>query len=1218
MLLTTFVVGGGESPPHSPQVAVVQSSPEVTSIEISIPPATIERISAGGMDFHKIRLPEMENAETPGKPELPFLRFLVAIPKGSTPRIRMLESRFDTMTGSRIFPAQSADGEETRTFEMDEELYASDEYVPHDVVALGAPATMRDIQVVPVEVHPVQCNPAREELRVYRFVSLEITHDGGTTIDAEPHSPAFTPIYESEVLDYTGHQPPDSGYHPAGYLIITPDEFYDAVLPLAEWKHRKGSMTTVARISEVGTTDEEIRNYIRDVYSTRTPRPSYVLLIGDTDRLVTHSLSYPPVPSTDHYYSMLEGDDYFSEVLVGRLSAASEAELNVIVAKILGYERNPYLDETEWFERALMVGGNYPSYVTTAVLTKKWVRDQLLAEGFSQVDTVFYPPTNDPAAIAAHIDNGVSFVNYRGWARTDGWHYPEFRKDDVYFLSNGWELPVVTSITCGTGNFGLGTCFGEAWLRTGTPTTPRGAVAFVGPTSLQTSTKYNNCIDSGFYRGLLHQDLHLLGQAMYKAKLEVYRNMPHFMWSNQNPEFYFHAYNVLGDPGLVMWTSVPESLSVAHPPTAPVGHSVFEVEVRNSNLQPVEDAVVCLWKGTEVYSTGLTDGFGVVRFSIEPTTPDTMWVTATCHNYLPYLSHTVVQSRQYVGYDSHVVDDLSGNGDGNVNPGEAIDLEVHISNYGSIDTVQAANATLASADLFVTISDSVHEYGDLPPGTTAAGAYGFSVSEACTNDHQLVFTLTIASTDSIWTDIFEVLISAPALFAIDQTVIDPDSTLDPGETLDFVVALENRGRLEALAISGLLRSPSTISVVDSLGTFGDISVGGTSENSLDPFTISVPPSAAEGRTIWLTLQLSGSDGFTDSIALPVLIGSIGEDDPLGPDEYGYYAYDSHDTLYGECPVYEWLEIDSLGTVHLLDNDETFVVPLGFDFTYYGSTYDQISICSNGWLSLGSTWMVDAQNWHIPAALGPPCLVAPFWDELDPTFCDSSAVYYYSDAAAHRSIIEWKYYPLLLCPPATECSLVALETFQTILYDPAHYPTRTGDGEIVFQYKEIVNGDTINAYATVGIEDEAHERGLEYSYDGEYPEAASPLAPELAIKFTTDRPDTFATEVREDPIDPEPRIFTSPASWPNPFRSETSIHFALPVQGRVILSVYDVSGRLVRELTRGYEGPGPQVVVWDGRDDVGRALSAGPYFVRFEAAPDHGAPWRALLKVIVMK
>lgn len=46
-----------------------------------------------------------------------------------------------------------------------------------------------------------------------------------------------------------------------------------------------------------------------------------------------------------------------------------------------------------------------------------------------------------------------------------------------------------------------------------------------------------------------------------------------------------------------------------------------------------------------------------------------------------------------------------------------------------------------------------------------------------------------------------------------------------------------------------------------------------------------------------------------------------------------------------------------------------------------------------------------------------------------------------------------------------------------------------------------------------------------------------------------------------------------------------------------VGIYDVGGRLVRELTRGRFAPGPQRTAWDGRDTQGRDVAAGVYFVR---------------------
>lgn len=74
----------------------------------------------------------------------------------------------------------------------------------------------------------------------------------------------------------------------------------------------------------------------------------------------------------------------------------------------------------------------------------------------------------------------------------------------------------------------------------------------------------------------------------------------------------------------------------------------------------------------------------------------------------------------------------------------------------------------------------------------------------------------------------------------------------------------------------------------------------------------------------------------------------------------------------------------------------------------------------------------------------------------------------------------------------------------------------------------------------------------------------------------------------------------PAS-PNPFRHHTTLRWALPTAGPVRLQVFDVAGRLTRTLQDGWMSPGEHNAVWDQRDDAGRVVSAGLFFVRFEAA-----------------
>jgi len=56
----------------------------------------------------------------------------------------------------------------------------------------------------------------------------------------------------------------------------------------------------------------------------------------------------------------------------------------------------------------------------------------------------------------------------------------------------------------------------------------------------------------------------------------------------------------------------------------------------------------------------------------------------------------------------------------------------------------------------------------------------------------------------------------------------------------------------------------------------------------------------------------------------------------------------------------------------------------------------------------------------------------------------------------------------------------------------------------------------------------------------------------------------------------------------------------PATVRVNLDVFDVSGRLVRQLVHERPSTGQVVVEWDGRDDNGGEASSGVYFYRLVA------------------
>jgi hypothetical protein len=115
--------------------------------------------------------------------------------------------------------------------------------------------------------------------------------------------------------------------------------------------------------------------------------------------------------------------------------------------------------------------------------------------------------------------------------------------------------------------------------------------------------------------------------------------------------------------------------------------------------------------------------------------------------------------------------------------------------------------------------------------------------------------------------------------------------------------------------------------------------------------------------------------------------------------------------------------------------------------------------------------------------------------------------------------------------------------------------------------------------------------LDIYVGGEFTEiAGSPDHAGLAF-FHGPEPPVDAPEVAAATV--RPAVHAAP----NPFRSQVDLSFSTGVPGIARLDVYDLAGRHVRALREGFAGPGEQRVVWDGRDDAGRSVATGVYFVR---------------------
>lgn len=423
-------------------------------------------------------------------------------------------------------------------------------------------------------------------------------------------------------------------------------------------------------------------------------------------------------------------------------------------------------------------------------------------------------------------------------------------------------------------------------------------------------------------------------------------------------------------------------------------------------------------------------------------------------------------------------------------------------------------------------------------------------------------------------------INGPYLVLGPATVLDPppggngNGKFDPGETGGLVVALRNVGNQNASDVTALLRSGDTrLVITDSTANYGLIPACSTRTNESNPFLAAVDHSIPKETRIPFTLFVTGTD-YCDTIEFTLLIGELTQTDPI-PDNAEpprFWAYDDTDTLYSEHPNFSWVEINTNGTQLSLYDDQTVQIDLPFTWQFYDSTFNQISICGNGWVAPGYTTQNNMGNTVLPNTSMPP-MIALNWDDLYPPVGNS--VWYYHDAANHRFIIEWDsvhYYS-----PRDKW-----EKFQIIIYDQT-IATPTGDNLIIVQYL------TANHYAssTIGIQDPTKTLAILCLFNNNYHRATAPLTFGRAIKYTTVAP-TAITEGK-----PRTLPQASLRAFPNP--ATGAVRFNASIQSDAQITIYDASGRLIRTL----DGKGSWL--WNGKDQTGNQVAPGVYFCRLSLA-----------------
>jgi len=799
-------------------------------------PALIQEIThEGGKTYHRLTIEGGGLVGDIGEAGIPTFGGMLELPAGTMaePSILVLESQvFSQMA---IMPVQSPDAGE---FVIGPSYFDSKEYASGPQVIIGEPALLFGRRVVPFVIEPVSYDPTTETVTVASRLEIEFSFTGQSDKNNPQHSaeelPAsFNNFFNEQVVNAVQSTAEKSiNQDELGtYLVICPDiaQVEDELQPLLDWRRRQGYSVMLTDMSEAGTTNTDIRDYIDSVYQTVTPLLEFVVLVGDVDGDIALPTWYETMSGYlgegDHFYSLLNGRDSLSDVFIGRLSCRNTSELSTIVSKIVSYETEPPVDEDpSWFSRATLVGDPASSGSTT-ILSNQWLKSQIQDIGFAQVDTIW--GGNFPGLMRQGINQGVSIFGYRGYYGMSG-----FSESSIGALTNGGKLPFAVFPTCDSGSWAAVTSArNERFL-----TNPNGgAIGAIGLATIGTHTRYNNCLYYGIWETAVNGNDHRLGVAQAGGKIEMFNqygaheNSNVFIWSVWS--------SLIGDPATDLWLALPGELTVDHPLDLPVNANAVTVTVASEG-QPVADAFVALYKEGEISATVRSNSNGEAIIPLDYHTSGTLLVTVWGHNLLPYQGSISLGTVDvFVNLNQADIDDDSeggsiGNGDGVANPGETLSVKCYLQNLGT-DVAGAVSVVVTSNDPLVTITNGNIFYGDIAGGETVGAKDEFlmELSPLAPNGHTLELKMDVSSADGNWVSLLNIPVAA-AILARNNYNWSEGTNLYPGGDGTITLTLNNTSEMTANGLVAELSTTSPwITISQPNASYPDIPAGGQATNS---------------------------------------------------------------------------------------------------------------------------------------------------------------------------------------------------------------------------------------------------------------------------------------------------------------------------------------------------------------------------------------------------
>lgn len=601
-------------------------------------PNTNQKIN--GKQYTKIKMQKnFNNITQKGYPALPYFHKSIAIPNGKPLEEfgRLLETEIidivkDTIFGHNFLPSKGAISRnvnpESIAFSFSN-VYYQNKLFPPKIVKTGKPYTIRDMRGIVIYIYPFQCNPIKEYIVITKSITLLIKKNNGVaSMNNKPSdfrkSLSFNKLYKNHFLNSPlNQQREDPVADGDKMIIISANRYINALEPLLFWKNRKGIKTKLYEYpSETGGEGcGKLKDFIREKY--KIDNITYFLLVGDLDDIPSRfskDLWNSQEGYMDPDYVLLDGDDFYPDAFIGRLSVESVNEAETMVYKIIKYEKNPDTNG-EWYHKAIGIASEEGS-----PLDYEWMngfRDSLMGYTYTNIDQI-YDPSAKASDVVKAINAGRSFVNYMGHGQVTAWGTSGFSSSRISDLSNGSMLPFIISVACLNGKFDEN-CFAETWTRY----EKGGAIAFLGASFSQPWTPPQYGVEE-MISLICKEKYQSLGAVIFNSEMKMLDATSSSDTSDMNISS-FLTWTLFGDPSLMYYTNTPVKLQAIH--DSEIANGVQDITIN------IEDGSrICLYSPEQnIFASRISDRGTVTFTDVNVISNKLLYVTGTKFNKAPYL-----------------------------------------------------------------------------------------------------------------------------------------------------------------------------------------------------------------------------------------------------------------------------------------------------------------------------------------------------------------------------------------------------------------------------------------------------------------------------------------------------------------------------------------------------------------------------------------------------